>query len=238
MPRLFISSGSPSLLQYPIAIVDLETTGLKPLQDRVIEVGICLLDEGRLVEEWSSLVNPGVPISPFIQQHTGISNAMVRQAPSFEEILEEVLARVDGRVLVAHNAPFDYGFLRHEFHRCGITFSAGTLCTVRLSRALCPREKRHGLDALIQRFGLSCAARHRALDDARAVWHLLQAFYCEFDREKIITAAGTLLKKPSVDPLYLPPPVNPESLGAATPKPLSSPAPESLPSPAPFVPLP
>ncbi|MFP3615910.1 3'-5' exonuclease, partial [Paraburkholderia sp. SIMBA_050] len=94
---------------------------------------------------------------------TGISDDMVRDAPSFASLAPTLFERLDGKLFVAHNASFDRGFLRAEFERAGIAFNPDVLCTVRLSRALFPREARHGLDALIDRHGLVPAARHRAL---------------------------------------------------------------------------
>ena len=91
-----------------LAFVDLETTGATATADRITEIGIIEVDENGM-REWSTLVNPGTPISSFIESLTGISNAMVADAPAFEEVAEEVLARLDGRLFVAHNARFDYG---------------------------------------------------------------------------------------------------------------------------------
>jgi DNA polymerase-3 subunit epsilon len=94
------------------------------------------------------------PIPPFIQQLTGISDDMVRDAPSFASLAPALFERLDGKLFVAHNASFDRGFLRAEFERAGLAFNPDVLCTVKLSRALFPRESRHGLDALIERYGL------------------------------------------------------------------------------------
>ena len=110
-----------------------------------------LLDGGVVVEEWSSLVNPGCHIPRGITTITGIDTDMVAEAPRFEELGEAILRRLDGCLFVAHNAGFDYGFLRSEFRRIGMRFSAPRLCTVRLSRALFPEEHGHSLDALIAR---------------------------------------------------------------------------------------
>ncbi|MGH8249376.1 MAG: exonuclease domain-containing protein [Steroidobacteraceae bacterium] len=152
-----------------IACVDLETTGGHAARDRVIEVGIVLLSSGRVVEEYSALVNPGRRIPHAIQQFTGISDAMVATAPPFAELADQVLSRLEGRLFVAHNARFDYGFLRGEFRRLGTRFRAPVLCTVRLSRALTPDERGHNLDAVMRRHGLACEARHRALGDAKVL---------------------------------------------------------------------
>ncbi|WP_279607978.1 3'-5' exonuclease, partial [Paraburkholderia phenazinium] len=103
-----------------------------------------------------------------------ISDEMVRGAPTFASIAAELFARLEGRLFIAHNASFDRGFLRAEFERAGLAFNPDMLCTVRLSRALFPRESRHGLDALIERHALVPNARHRALADADLVWQFWQ----------------------------------------------------------------
>jgi DNA polymerase III subunit epsilon len=163
-------------LKGPVACVDLETTGGTAAQHRITEVGIVLLDDGVVVEEWSSLVNPCQRIPPSIVSFTGITNAMVEDAPTFADLRSEVRARLEGRLFVAHNARFDYGFVRSEFRRSGEKFSAPVLCTVRLSRALFAGHQRHNLDALIDRWGLPCGQRHRALGDAAVLPELLAAF--------------------------------------------------------------
>ncbi|MGQ0430737.1 MAG: exonuclease domain-containing protein [Gammaproteobacteria bacterium] len=157
-----------------VACVDLETTGGHAVRDRVIEAGVVLLEDGAVVEEWSTLVNPGVRIPYAIQQFTGISEAMVADAPPFAEVAEALAARLQGRLFVAHNARFDYGFLRSEFRRLGRRLRAPVLCTVRLSRALTPAERGHNLDAVMSRWGIACEARHRALGDARVLADFLR----------------------------------------------------------------
>ncbi|WP_175855068.1 exonuclease domain-containing protein [Burkholderia anthina] len=155
--------------EQPLVFVDLETTGGSSAEHRITEIGV--VEIGPLgVSTWTSLVNPGQSIPPFIQQLTGISDEMVRDAPSFASLAPALFERLDGKLFVAHNASFDRGFLRTEFERAGIAFNPDVLCTVRLSRALFPRESRHGLDALIERHGLVPAARHRALADADLLW--------------------------------------------------------------------
>src|SRR3954471_23987129 len=95
-----------------IAFVDLETTGTAPTGDRITEIGIVRVEDGELVEEWSSLVNPERSIPEEIQALTGITNAMVRGKPTFSEIRREVMERLEGHLFIAHNARFDYGFLK------------------------------------------------------------------------------------------------------------------------------
>lgn len=162
-------------MQYPrLAIVDLETTGADPTRDRITEVAILVTEGDALIESWSSLVNPGVPIPERIQSLIGITDEMVRDAPGFAELASEITRHLDGAIFVAHNVRFDYNFLRAAFEREGARFHAPTLCSVRFSRALHPQFPRHGLDAIIERHGYTISSRHRALDDAQIVWQFLQ----------------------------------------------------------------
>ena len=169
--RPFMSDSrlSDPACEQPLVFVDLETTGGSSAEHRITEIGVVEIGP-QGVSTWTSLVNPGQSISPFIQQLTGISDAMVRDAPSFAALAPTLFERLDGKLFVAHNASFDRGFLRAEFERAGMAFNPDVLCTVRLSRALFPRESRHGLDALIERHGLVPSARHRALADADLLW--------------------------------------------------------------------
>ena len=182
----------------PLVFLDLETTGATATHDRITEVGIVEVENGRFVREWSSLVNPGMSIPPAIQSLTGISNDMVAGAPRFEEIAREVWEAIDGRVLVAHNARFDYGFLKNEFKRLGKTFSAPVLCTVKLSRKLFPQHPRHNLDSLMARHGIACEARHRALGDAQVLWRLAQQWRNDPGEAAVLEATAKLLKTATV----------------------------------------
>ena len=152
-----------------LAFVDLETTGGNPACDRITEVGIVRVRNGAQVDEWSALVNPECAISPYIQAFTGISSEMVATAPRFSELAGLIAEKLEGAVFVAHNARFDYAFLRSEFRNAGIQFSSAVLCTVKLSRRLFPEHARHNLDAVMQRHNLTCTARHRALGDAQVL---------------------------------------------------------------------
>ncbi|HZZ91419.1 MAG TPA: exonuclease domain-containing protein [Usitatibacter sp.] len=200
------------MLAPAVAFVDLETTGSAGTRDRVTEIGIVRVMDGEWVDEWSTLVNPGCSIPGEIQALTGITNAMVRDAPMFSELRREVHERLEGHLFVAHNARFDYGFLKNEFRRVEMPFSADVLCTVRLSRRLYPEAAGHGLDALIARHGLQEAfagsegrtGRHSALGDARALWRFVQMLYREREEGEIAAAVRRLLKVPSLPP-QLPP---------------------------------
>jgi DNA polymerase III subunit epsilon len=193
-----------------LAFVDLETTGTGAGTDAITEIGIVRVESDSdgvaapVVTEWSTLVNPGVPIPPEIQALTGITNAMVRDAPPFERVADEVAARTAGALFVAHNARFDYGFLKYAFARLQRTFTARVLCTVRLSRRLFPDEPRHNLDSVIARHRLPLDGRHRALGDARVLWAFVQALYRDLAAETIDEAARRVLRTPSQPPQLAP----------------------------------
>jgi DNA polymerase III subunit epsilon len=193
-----------------LAFVDLETTGIGAATDAITEIGIVRVESAPdgagppSVTEWSTLVNPGMPIPPDIQALTGITNAMVRDAPAFARVADEVAARIAGALFVAHNARFDYGFLKYAFARLERRFSARVLCTVRLSRRLYPGESRHNLDSVIARHGLSTQERHRALGDARVLWAFVQDLYRSFPPEAIDAAIRRVLKTPSLPPQLAP----------------------------------
>ncbi len=180
-----------------LVFVDLETTGATATADRITEIGIVEVSAAG-VSEWSTLVNPQTLISEFIERLTGISNAMVAEAPGFADIAGEVMERLQGRLFVAHNARFDYGFLKNEFRRVGVDFRATVLCTVKLSRKLYPQHYRHNLDTLIERHGLRAADRHRALGDARLLWQFWQTLEREHPPEQIAAAVAQLTARPSL----------------------------------------
>lgn len=182
------------------AFVDLETSGVSPADDHITEIGIIRVDNGRLIDEWCSLVNPGVPIPPEIQSLTGISNAMVAKAPRFTDLISEISERLAGRIFVAHNARFDYNFLKAEFRRSGGRFDSDVLCTVRLSRKLFPEHDSHRLDAIVDRHGLGGEDRHRALGDARLIWRFVEKIWREQDTATVSAAIAELLKRPATPP--------------------------------------
>jgi DNA polymerase III subunit epsilon len=189
-----------------LAVIDLETTGCDPIRDRITEIAIILIDGGLEVQRWSSLVNPGVSIPSEIQTLTGITNAMVSRAPKFAQLCDDVCNLLSGRLFVAHNARFDYGFLKNAFAQSGVAFTADVLCTVRLSRRLEPEHAKHNLDILVERHGLVTAFRHRAMGDAELVVQLLEKLRAEHTDEVFEAACKRLLKTPSL-PQQLPPDV-------------------------------
>ena len=190
---------NPLLTPEPLVFVDLETSGANFATDRIIEIGLVEVDQDG-AREWSSLVNPDRPISRFITGLTGIDSAMVATAPSFAQLAPEVLERLRGRLFIAHNARFDYSFLKHEFKRIGINFRAPNLCTVKLSRKLFPQHHRHSLDTLVSRYEIFVEERHRALADARVLWDLWQKWHAELPPETIHRTVSALVGRPELPP--------------------------------------
>jgi DNA polymerase-3 subunit epsilon len=189
-------------LARPIVFVDLETTGGNATTDRVTEIGVVEVSRAG-IERWSVLVDPGTPVPPFIEKLTGISDAMLQGQPTFASLAEALIERLAGKLFVAHNARFDYGFLKNEFRRAGLAFRADVLCTVRLSRALFPSVQRHGLDSLIARFGLAPEGRHRALADADLLWQFWQKIHELYSQDLVDAAIKTLIRRAAL-PAALP----------------------------------
>ncbi len=159
------------------AVVDVETTGLSPrFGDRVCEVGIVLARGGKIVDTYATLVNPLRPISPGASAVNGISDDMVADAPLFSEIAGEVQKRLEGNILICHNAPFDLGFLQMEFSRCGKAWKAdGVLDTLAIARRF-GNFPSNSLGRIAQVLGLDASAAHRALGDALTTYQLWQFF--------------------------------------------------------------
>jgi DNA polymerase-3 subunit epsilon len=168
------------------AVVDLETTGGQSSRDRIIEIGIVIMQNGQIIDTYSSLVNPERSIPPFISGMTGITNEMVSRAPKFFEIAKDIVLKLKSHIFVAHNVNFDYNFLRHEFSQLGYSFNSKRLCTLQLSRKVYPEHKSHGLSKLVQRYDLNMSNRHRALGDAEATAEFLQMVLREKVREEDI----------------------------------------------------
>lgn len=158
-------------------VLDLETTGGAAASDRIVEVGAVRVEGGRLSREFATLVHPGIPIPVFIASMTGICDAMVADAPRFPAIAESFLEFLGDSVLVAHNLPFDRGFLNRELARClDWRISNEALCTVRLGRRLLPQLADRRLDTVADYYGIPIQNRHRALGDARATARILVRF--------------------------------------------------------------
>jgi DNA polymerase-3 subunit epsilon len=195
-----LSDGFPEKM----VLLDCETTGGRAKYHRVIEIGLLVIENGQLVETWQSFINPETILPRHIQKLTGISPKMVENAPKFGEISEILLEKLKDRTLVAHNARFDYSFLKSEFERAGITYSTKPLCSVKMSRNLYPQFKRHGLSEIIRRFDLNIENRHRALDDAQMIYGFFLKTSAIYSPQEISACCKQLLKRASLPPLLDP----------------------------------
>lgn len=155
------------------AVVDIETSGGRAQIDKITEIAIYIHDGRRVVDEFSTLINPEVSIPPFITNLTGINNQMVANAPKFYEVAKKIVLLTEGKLFVAHNAQFDYGFIQAEFKRLGYDYQRNTLCTVKMSRKIIPGLKSYSLGNLCQSVGIPINNRHRAAGDALATTKLL-----------------------------------------------------------------
>lgn len=171
-----VAEGSPLLSTCTFAVVDVETTGMRAAaEDRVTDIAVVLVQGDRTELVFDSLINPGFPISPQITALTGIDNAMVATAPSFDQAADAILAALAGRVFVAHNVRFDWSFVDAELKRNrGLALDGPRLCTVRLSRRLVHGLTSHSLDQVTAHFNLDNGARHRAAGDALVTAEILR----------------------------------------------------------------
>ncbi|MDZ4674846.1 MAG: 3'-5' exonuclease [Gemmatimonadota bacterium] len=169
------ATGSPLLEECAFAVVDVETTGLRAgRDDRITEIAVVIHHAGRREVVVDTLVNPGRPIPPPVSALTGITDAAVRQAPAFADLADQVMTALSGRVFVAHNARFDWGFVAAELNRArGMVLDGPMLCTVRLSKRLVRGVASCALDSMSEYFGLENPARHRAAGDAMVTAQLL-----------------------------------------------------------------
>ena len=156
------------------AIVDLETTGGLSAVDRITEIAIFIHDGYSIVDEFTSLINPEREIPSFVSRLTGITDEMVAVAPKFYEVAKRIIEMTEECVIVAHNASFDYNFLKHEFKMLGFDYRKNSLCTVQLSRVILPGMKSYSLGKLCNEIGIELSSRHRAFGDARATVTLFE----------------------------------------------------------------
>ncbi len=160
-------------LQDECIVFDLETTGLSQVNDRITEIGAVRVKGGEVLEEFNMFVNPGIPIPARITELTGITNDMVANAPSEDEALKAFYAFCgDSRVLIAHNAPFDTGFLKKAAERCDMEYPFTSMDTVPIARTLYPHLRNHKLDTVAKALQLPPFNHHRACDDARVLAHI------------------------------------------------------------------
>lgn len=182
-------------------IIDVETSGP---ENKITEISIFKYDGNKIIDEFTSLVNPQTVIPVYITVLTGIDNALVANAPIFSEIANAVFSFTEGTVFVAHNVNFDYNVIRNEFKALDIEFNRKKLCTIRLSRKLLPGHKSYSLGKLCKALDINIVGRHRARGDAEATVILFEMLL-EQDNEAAVI--NTFLKKESKEstlPSHLP----------------------------------
>ncbi len=171
------------------AIVDIETTGLNVLHDKITEIAVTILTEEGIESTWHSLINPGISIPGMISRLTGITNSLVKDAPAFSDIANELIDVFSDCVLVAHNARFDYGFLKNAFREADLTFKLPVLCTIKLFKRLYPDLPRYSLKSLAQHFDVINPAAHRAQGDVATVHALLERAQHQYSQDEILEHA-------------------------------------------------
>ncbi|MBX4201711.1 3'-5' exonuclease, partial [Candidatus Saccharibacteria bacterium] len=163
------------MLDKPICITDIETTGGSSKRDAITEIAIIKFFGGKIISEYKTLVNPNRSIPEFITAITGISNRTVQDAPYFDDVAEAINQFYEDSYFLAHNVLFDFSFVKHQLESSGYTFKPRILCSVKLSRALYPQERGHSLDKINNRNGIKTDGRHRAYADAMAVLDFMQS---------------------------------------------------------------
>lgn len=182
-----------------LAFVDIETTGGNADRDRITEIGIKTLANGQ-ESAWECLIDPQTFIPQNIQRLTGITPDMVAGRPPFEELAIQIKKELEGKIFVAHNARFDYGFIKASFKRLGMDFRPKVLCTVKLSRLLFPQQARHNLDTIVATHDLSVSARHRALGDADLLVQFWRVCEKTFGQARLLEAVHQLVGQVSLPP--------------------------------------
>ena len=168
-----------------LIVLDFETTGLSPdMGDRAIEIGAVRIEGGIITDRYQSLMNPGRRISGFIEDYTGISNAMLKSAPTSAEVMSDFADFIEGSNLVAHNASFDSRFLQAELQRLGRRISGEFACSMLLSRRLYPQAQNHKLGTLVALHQLpNDGTFHRALADAEMTTHLWLRMLADIEQQ-------------------------------------------------------
>ena len=156
------------------AIIDIETTGNRHNFGKITEIAIYQHNGQKITGSYSTLINPEMDIPYFITRLTGINNGMVKNAPKFYEVAKKIIEMTMGRTFIAHNASFDYKFIKEEYKRLGYDFNQKTLCTIKMARKLLPGHRSYSLGKLCSDLGIEIIGRHRATGDALATVKLFE----------------------------------------------------------------
>ena len=185
------------------AIVDVETTGGKYNEEGITEIAIYRYDGQKIVDQFSSLINPQREIQPFVQKLTGINAKMLVNAPKFYEVAKRIVEITNGAILVAHNAEFDYRIIRTEFDRLGFVFECESICTVEMAQTLIPEAPSFKLGKLARFLGIPISDVHRAHGDARATVELFKILLQKDSKKTILSTFVKTLNKKRVPNKYL-----------------------------------
>jgi len=185
------------------AILDIETTGGKYNEEGITEIAVYRFDGNKIVDQFSSLVNPERKIQPFVVNLTGISSDMLKNAPKFYEVAKRVIEITEGCILVAHNAQFDNRILTTEFDRLGYPFEKESLCTVELAQKLLPDLPSYSLGKLVRSLGIPISSRHRAQGDAKATVELFKLLLSKDTSKEIVTESIRIDPKRHLEPKLL-----------------------------------
>lgn len=166
--RNIVVNHNDEKLNTQYVVFDIETTGFSPINNRITEIGAVKIKNGEIVEEYNQLINPNVPIPKKIVDLTGITDEMVRDKPTIDEALPEFYNFIEDSVLVAHNATFDVGFIRHNLSKIDLKLKNPVLDTLELTRALFPNLRSHKLNVVAKYLNVNLQNHHRAVDDAKA----------------------------------------------------------------------
>lgn len=188
------------MLDTPIVYVDIETNGGNGPRGRIIEIALIKVQNGQIIDEFTSLINPGSDIPYWITNLTGIQNNDLITAPYFEDVADQLHDFLAGNLFVAHNVLFDYSFIKRELKGVGYDFTPKLFCTVRMSRALYPHHSGHSLEKIIKRHAIPVNSRHRAYDDALALHKFVEIASKEHGLEAVIDNIKHQTKTRSLPP--------------------------------------
>ena len=183
---------------FRFAIVDVETTGLHITQDTITEIAVIIITEEGIETSWQRLINPCRPIPTAVSELTGIRNEMVVSAPVFSEIAIELMDMLHDCILVAHNARFDFAFLKNAFKKSGFDYLTPMLCTIKLFKKLYPHENQYDLKSLLNSFDIERQTAHRAMSDAQALHQLLLKSIHDFSLDTVLKISKTIYSKSSL----------------------------------------
>jgi DNA polymerase-3 subunit epsilon len=173
------------MLDKPITIIDIETTGGTALRHRITEVGVVKIHRGQIIDKYKTLINPDKDIPKYITELTGIDNQMVADAPYFDEIAGKLDEIFRGSYFMAHNVNFDFSFVKRQMSALGYDFRPRLLCSVKLSRSLEKNVSGHSLEKIIRRNKIQVSARHRAYDDAKVVKDYIDILVAKYGLDEV-----------------------------------------------------